>query len=76
MKVKAGETSGDEPMMDPEGEKVGLVLDGSLEVTVDNHVYSLDKGDCIYYPANVPHSWKAIGGDSVDVIWILTPPSF
>ena len=76
MKVKAGETSGDEPMMDPEGEKVGLVLEGSLEVTVDNHVYSLDKGDCIYYPANAPHSWRATGGESVDVIWILTPPSF
>ena len=76
MTVKAGETSGDDSMIDPEGEKIGLVLSGKLEVTVDNQVYSLDEGDCIYYPARLPHSWRALEGESVDVIWILTPPSF
>jgi len=24
----------------------------------------------------VPHSWQAVDGDRIEVIWILTPPSF
>jgi len=76
MVVKPGETSGDEPMVDFQGEKIGLVLKGVLEVTVSDKVFLLNEGDCIYYPANVPHSWRAVEGESIEVIWVLTPPSF
>ena len=76
MVVKPGQTSGDEPMVDFQGEKIGLVLKGVLEVTVSDEVFLLDEGDCIYYPANVPHSWRAVEGESIEVIWVLTPPSF
>jgi quercetin dioxygenase-like cupin family protein len=63
-------------MLDPPGEKVGLVLKGSIEVTVGVEVYELREGDSIYYPANVSHSWRALEGDPIEVVWILTPPSF
>ena len=76
MQVNEGETSGENPMVDPPGEKIGIVLKGSLEVTVGNEVYQLDTGDSIYYPANIPHSWRALEGDVIQVMWILTPPSF
>lgn len=76
MRVTKGENSGDEPMLDPPGEKIGIVLKGSLEVSVGNDVYKLNEGDSIYYPAAVPHSWRALEGDTIEVIWILTPPSF
>jgi len=76
MVVKPGKTSGDEPMVDFLGEKMGLVLKGVLEVTVGDEVFLLDEGDCIYYPANVPHSWRAVEGKSIEVVWVLTPPSF
>ncbi len=76
MVVKPGETSGDEPMVDFLGEKMGLVLKGVLEITVGDEVFLLDEGDCIYYPANVPHSWRAVEGESIEVVWVLTPPSF
>ena len=76
MRVTKGENSGNEPMLDPPGEKIGIVLKGSLEVSVGNEVFQLEEGDSIYYPANVPHSWRALEGDSIEVIWILTPPSF
>ena len=76
MVVKPGETSGHEPMVDLQGEKIGLVLKGVLEVTVNDEVFLLDEGDCIYYPANVPHCWRAVKGESIEVIWVLTPPSF
>lgn len=76
MVVKPGDTSGDEPMVDLHGEKIGLVLKGTLEVTVSDQVFLLEEGDCICYPANVPHSWRAVEGESIEVVWVLTPPSF
>ena len=61
-------------MVDLQGEKIGLVLKGVLEVTVSDEVFLLDEGDCIWYPANVPHSWRAVEGESIEVIWVLTFP--
>ena len=63
-------------MLDPPGEKMGIVLKGSLEVSVGDDVYQLEEGDSIYYPTSVPHPWRALKGDIIEVIWILTPPSF
>ena len=76
MRVKKGDNSGKEPMLDPPGEKIGFVLKGSLEICVGNEVYQLHEGDSIYYPTHIPHSWRALEGDPIEVIWIMTPPSF
>jgi transcriptional regulator with XRE-family HTH domain len=76
MRVKKGDHSGDEPIVDPPGEKVGLVLKGSIEFTVGGESYLLNEGDSLYYPAHVPHSWRAVEGNAIEVIHILTPPSF
>ncbi|MEJ2099627.1 MAG: XRE family transcriptional regulator [Desulfobacterales bacterium] len=76
MHVSRGKNSGEEPMLDSPGEKLCIVMKGVLEVRVGDELYRLGQGDTLYYPAHVPHSWKAIDGDSIEVIWILTPPSF
>ena len=76
LRVTPGEDSGKEPMLDSPGEKFCIVMKGVLEVRVGDDVYRLEQGDTIYYPAHVAHSWRALEGDSVEVIWILTPPSF
>ena len=76
MRVSKGENSGEEPMLDSPREKLCMVMKGILELRVGQEVYQLEEGDTLYYPAHVPHSWKAIDGDSIEVIWILTPPSF
>jgi len=76
MQVKAGANSGDEPMLDSPGEKMCFVVKGKLELCVGKDVYQLSEGDTINYPAHVEHSWRALEGESIEVIWILTPPSF
>jgi transcriptional regulator with XRE-family HTH domain len=76
MRVSRGKSSGEEPMLDSPGEKLCIVMKGVLELRVGEEVYRLEQGDTLYYPAHVPHSWQAIDGDSIEVIWILTPPSF
>jgi len=76
MHVAPGDNSGEEPMLDSPGEKLCIVMKGLLEVRVGDEVYRLEEGDSLYYPAHVQHSWRAIEGESIEVIWILTPPSF
>jgi transcriptional regulator with XRE-family HTH domain len=76
MRVSKGENSGEEPMLDSPGEKLCIVMKGILELRVGQEVYRLEEGDSLYYPAHVPHSWQALDGESIEVIWILTPPSF
>jgi transcriptional regulator with XRE-family HTH domain len=76
MRINPGEHSGEEPMIDLPGEKFGYVLKGELETKVGETIYHLGAGDSIYFPAHFPHSWRGLGGDSIEVIWVLTPPRF
>ena len=76
LKTSKGETSGDEPMIDPPGEKIGYVLKGTIEIRAGEDVHELYEGDSISFPADVPHSWVGIDGDVIEVIWVQTPPAF
>jgi transcriptional regulator with XRE-family HTH domain len=76
MRISEGEKSGDEPMLDPPGEKFGVVLNGKIEMQVGEKPYELDAGDSICFPANVSHSWCGLQGDPIEVIWVQTPPTF
>jgi len=76
MRINPGEDSGEEPMIDLPGEKFGYVLRGELEAKIGGTLYHLESGDSIYFPAHFPHSWRGLGEDSIEVIWVLTPPRF
>ena len=76
MRINPGEHSGEEPMIDLPGEKFGYVLKGLLEAKVGEKSYQLAAGDSIYFPAHFPHAWRGLGEDSIEVLWVLTPPRF
>lgn len=38
-----------------------VVLTGSIELTVENHVYNMEPGDCVFINSNAYHSAKNIG---------------
>jgi len=76
MRIGPTESSGEEPIIDPPGEKFGLVLKGTFEVCVGDEVYQLQSGDSIYFPGHVSHSWRGKGKDPIEAIWVLTPPRF
>jgi quercetin dioxygenase-like cupin family protein len=76
MRIAPGEHSGEEPMIDLPGEKFGLVLQGSLEVRVREEVQQLKAGDSVYFPSHLPHAWRGVGKEPIEVIWVLTPPRF
>ena len=44
------------------GQEFNYVLDGTLEVTIDNHTPVLHEGDSLFFDASLNHGMKALGG--------------
>lgn len=59
-----------------EGEEVGYVLSGVLELTVSGVQYLLNSGDSFVYRSEEPHSYRNPGEVTARVIWVSTPPTF
>lgn len=70
-----GTGSGDEPYLH-EGEEIGIVVRGRAECRVADEVYQLESGDAITLPSTTPHSWRNAGGETLEMIWVSTPPTF
>jgi len=58
------------------GQEFVLVLKGSIEITLNDMLYILKKGDSIYFNSSVPHAFKNIGTDEAEAVWVVTPPTF
>jgi transcriptional regulator with XRE-family HTH domain len=59
-----------------DGEEVGYVLEGALEITVDGNSYVAEAGDSFYFHSTLPHSCRNLSKGVTRVLWINTPPSF
>ncbi|MFC7394141.1 helix-turn-helix domain-containing protein [Scopulibacillus cellulosilyticus] len=53
-----------------------IVLKGQMEITVGENKYTLDEGDTITFSSRIPHGWKNIGTEALELIWIVTPPTY
>jgi transcriptional regulator with XRE-family HTH domain len=53
------------------GREYGLVLSGTLEVTVGFDVYELGPGDSISFDSTVPHCLRNIGTEPVHGVWFV-----
>lgn len=60
-----------------EGEELGYVIEGDLELIVDGVTYLAGAGDSFFFRSDLPHSYRN-PSDTVEtrVIWINTPPTF
>jgi transcriptional regulator with XRE-family HTH domain len=52
--------------------EVCYVLQGSVEVQVEDQMFTLEQGDALTFGAAVPHSWKALS-EGAHILWILAP---
>jgi len=59
-----------------EGEEVGYVLTGSLELTVDGKTYHLEEGDSFMFRSELMHRYDNNSGEECRVLWVNTPPTF
>ena len=74
LRVPAG--SGSEGFYSHTGEEFIYVISGHLLVELrDQGTFRMSPGDTLYFPSTTPHRWWA-EEDSVEAIYVNTPPTF
>lgn len=59
-----------------EGDEVGLVLSGQLELWVGERHFLLAEGDSFSYASREPHRYRNPGPGDTVVIWAISPPTY
>jgi transcriptional regulator with XRE-family HTH domain len=77
LRVVVQPLAGSKGLYDHAGEEFGIVLSGVLELTVEERVFKVKKGDTFYFASTRPHGFRNPSPRSVaEVLWVITPPSF
>jgi transcriptional regulator with XRE-family HTH domain len=58
------------------GEEVGYILEGILELTISDKTYTLSVGDSFYFSSDLGHRYRNPGSSPTRVFWVNTPPTF
>ncbi len=56
-----------------DGDEAGLVLKGTIELTIGQEVFTLKPGDSFSFSAAVPHRYENTGTDVAQIVWANTP---
>ena len=59
-----------------EGEEVGYVLAGRIELIVDGRSHRLAAGDAFVFRSDRQHAYRNVGEGSASIFWVNTPPTF
>ena len=75
-RLKPGASSGDKPYSHESDEECGIVLRGSLEVSVAGETYILNAGDAVTFESSLPHAWRNVSSKVCIALWVVTPPGY
>lgn len=67
---------GSDGQISHEGEEVGLVLEGEIDLQLDGKTYRLRAGDAFHFESHRPHGYRNVGPVRARVFWVNTPPTF
>jgi transcriptional regulator with XRE-family HTH domain len=59
-----------------EGEEFGYVLQGKIQLRLDDQLYKVNKDECFYFDSGKKHTVKNIGKTEAKILWVVTPPTF
>jgi len=59
-----------------QGEELGLVLEGEIELTVDSIAYRVQAGGSFHFRSELPHGYRNSGAGPARIVWVSTPPTF
>lgn len=59
-----------------EGEELGLVIEGCVELQVDDETLFLQAGDSFWFASNRKHRYRNPGRTTARIVWVNTPPTF
>ncbi len=65
-----------EDMLSHEAEEGGIVISGSIEITVEDRAQVLHAGDAYLFDSRLPHRFRNIGKVECTIVSACTPPSF
>ena len=68
-----GASSGDRPLEHP-GEELVYLVEGTLEFTVGDQVYTLTPGDSLHFRTVQPHAWRNPGSEDAVALWMALRP--
>ncbi len=68
-----GHTDG---VINHEGEEIGFLLEGKLDIELDGVWYSFSEGDSFFFRSTLPHGYRNPGEKLTRVLWVNTPPTF
>jgi transcriptional regulator with XRE-family HTH domain len=63
-------------LLSHEGEEAGIIIRGTIEITVDGQVRDLDAGDGYLFESRLPHRFRNTGSEDCVIVSACTPPSF
>jgi transcriptional regulator with XRE-family HTH domain len=58
-----------------QGEEIGYLLTGKLELIVDGTCYTLAAGDSFMFRSDLPHAYRNPGTEVTRILWVNTPPT-
>lgn len=56
-----------------QGETLGYVLEGELELTIEQTVYHLRAGDSFFFKNHLTNRYRNPGGVTARIVWVNTP---
>ncbi|KEA53371.1 MULTISPECIES: cupin domain-containing protein [Mangrovibacter] len=63
-------------LIEHQGEEMGYVLEGILELRIGEETWQLEAGDSFYFPSHLPHGYSNPGKSVTKVLWVNTPVTF
>lgn len=73
-RIEVGADSGAE-MLRHESEEGGVVIRGRIELTVGGESRVLDPGDAYYFDSRIPHRFRNVGEEDVEIVSACSPPA-
>ncbi|RYH65582.1 MAG: XRE family transcriptional regulator [Alcaligenaceae bacterium] len=70
--IAPGGSSSDALFTTDRGEHVGFIVEGSLELWIENRVVLLSTGDSFCYASHTPRRWRNPGTCATQVIWAIS----
>ncbi|CAB3628097.1 MAG: helix-turn-helix domain-containing protein [Achromobacter sp.] len=70
--IEPGGSTGNELFVTGQGEQIGVVLKGTLELWVGDRVVLLKEGDSFCYASSTPRRWRNPGLQATEVIWAIS----
>lgn len=65
-----------EGLVTHDGEEVGYLLSGTIELLLGDRVFRVNAGDSFIYRSEVPHGYRNVGDEEARIIFVNTPPTF